>query len=282
MPDTWDGNPTRTAPPNLPSARTSVQAQQRVQLPVPVPPKRRASRTIMILGFFAIAAVTAAAASIAWNLTTPSRPQPAPSASAARSAPKPTPAPTSAPVAAPTASATQAAPKPKPKAPPIPDDTTQCFAALLPEKAFGRYKTKLDKACEKSYAYDAMLVVKTAVVRAGGSYTITPAMQEWSNMGWFENAAFAAMRAHCCPDAPALKAPKKLAHCKMEEALAYIANAIDDDKEMEIATDKYFKAAKCIARRGGAGAWGRFDAPSGGEVKYFNKVFERIKKARGR
>lgn len=235
----------------------------------------------MVLGFLAIAAVTAAAASIAWNLTTPTRSQPAPSATLSRSAAPSPPAPRPAPAPAVSASASASGSAAK-SPPPIPKEARQCFATLLPDKAFGPYKTKLDKACTKSYAYDAMLVVKTAVVRAGGSYTITPAMQEWSNMGWFENAAFAAMRAHCCPDAEALKAPQRLAQCEMEEALAYIANAIDDDEEMKVATDKYYAAAKCIARRGGAGAWGRFDAPYGGEVKYFNKVFERIQKARGR
>jgi serine/threonine-protein kinase len=241
----------------------------------------------MILGFLAIVAVTAAAASIAWNLTTPSSPKPAPTAPTA-STPSPAPASRGSTAGSPTTatstatSASASSPSGPSKPAPIPDDEAKCFESLLPKNAFGRYEPKLDKACSKKYAYDAMLVVKTAIVRAGGSYTVTPAMQEWSNMGWFETAAFAAMRAHCCPDAPALKAPKRQAMCKMEEALAYITNAIDDEKEMKDALKKFYEGARCVARRGGGPAWGRFDAPYGGEEKYFDKIYQRIRKARGK
>ncbi len=153
---------------------------------------------------------------------------------------------------------------------------------MLPKNAYGGIKNNLDKACTKAQAYDAMLVVKTAVVRAGRSYRVTSAMKEWSKLGWFETAAFAVMRAHCCPDAAALKAPRRLARCRMKEALAHLADGIDSDPKTQAAADAFADAARCIARRGGGGSWGRFTAPYGSEKVYFNKVYGRLKKARGR
>lgn len=232
----------------------------------------------MVLGFIAVVAVTAAAASIAWKLTTPGASEPASSASVAP--PDPAPPPPPAPVATASASAS-AKPAPAPP-PPVPSDTAVCFATMLPEKAFGHFQPKLDRLCSDTRAYNTMLYLKAAIVRAGGSMAVTPAMDEWSKLGWFETAAFAAMRAHCCPDAPALRTGETLSRCKMEEALAYIANAVDDDARMKEATEQYALAARCIALAGGGYAWGRYSAPYGGEEVFFNRVYDRLKKARGR
>lgn len=286
MPDSWDirmsmQRPAAPPPPGAigprrgPAPAPPSAASRRL---VPVRRARRGSRTVMVLGFIAVVAVTAAAASIAWKLTTPEPSEPASSASVSEPGvpPPPAPEPTT------TATARVSAPKPAPPPPPIPTDTAACFATMLPEKPFGHFKPKLDRLCTDTRAYNTMLYLKAAIVRAGGSMAVTPAMDEWSKLGWFETAGFAAMRAHCCPDAPALTTGSKLSRCKMEEALAYIANAVDDDTRMKEATVHYAEAARCIALAGGGYAWGRYSVPYGGEEVFFNRVYDRMKKARGR
>lgn len=281
--------------PMPPSVRAAASAPRPPAVPTlrPVPARRRGRRTVMVLGVMAMVAVTAASAAIAWKLTTPEasgKASSAPSASGPAGASAPTPAsasgaapPQTPPSAAPSArsSAPPPAPPTAPPAPP-PKDTAACFAAMLPEQAFGRYEPKLDRLCTDTRAYQGMLEIKTAIVRAGGSYTITPAMAEWSKLGWFETAAYAAMRAHCCPDGKALKAGGSLGRCKMDEALAYVANAIDDEAKLEQALGAYREAARCIALAGGGYAWGRLDAPYGGEEVYFKRIYARMKQARGR
>jgi hypothetical protein len=152
----------------------------------------------------------------------------------------------------------------------------------LPDGAFGGYQPNLDGACTEARAFPATLLLKAAIVRTGGLTVVTPAMAEWSRLGWFETAAFAVMRAQCCQDAPALTTPSKVEKCKMEEALAWMTNALDDDKAMDEAARAYADAARCVAKSGKSNLFQRFGPPVGGEERYFARIYDRIKKARGR
>lgn len=272
MPDSWD-------------LRFSRQGAPRVAPPMPAAqPRRRQSRLILVLGVLAVLAATAGAAAVAWHFTTP-EPTPSPEPTVA-AIPSPAPAPDgTGPAASASAeaasSASAASSSSATPPPPVPQDERACFAQLMPEDAFGDTEPDLAGACTGRDAYATTLVLKSAVVAAGGN-GVTEAMREWSRLGWYETAAFTAMRAHCCPDAEALTVSNHYAVCQLEEALAYITNAIDDEAKMKEALDDYHAAVICLTGKGWAGAFGRGGAPYGGERVGFARVMERIDEARGR
>jgi serine/threonine-protein kinase len=126
-----------------------------------------------------------------------------------------------------------------------------------------------------------MLKLKSAVVSSGGGNT-TAAMREWSKLGWHELAAFAVMRAHCCPGAPALTAPSETKACNLEAALAALAGALDDGKAMEKALREYRTAVDCLADKGHSSLFGRSGPPQGGELQYIEQLLGRVRKQRAR
>lgn len=273
MPESWD-------------LRYSRQGAPKVPLPMPgAPPRRRQPRLILVLGVLAVIAATAGAAAVAWHFTTPepaTTPEPTVAATTPASEPDragPAGSATATTTAAASTSATSSA-SAKPPAPP-PKDERSCFAQLMPDDAFGDTTPNLKGACTGRDAYATTLVLKSAVVAAGGN-GVTEAMREWSKLGWYETAAFTAMRAHCCPDAEALTVSSHYAVCQLEEALAYVTNAIDDEAKMKEALDDYHAAVICLTGKGWAGAFGRGGAPYGGERVHFARVMERIDDARGR
>ena len=133
-------------------------------------------------------------------------------------------------------------------------------------------------------AYDAkhgtMVKLKSEVVRAGG-HGVSDGMKEWSQLGWYEVAAFAVMRTHCCPDAAALVVrQRKIGQCRLEESLAWLANAIDDDDDMQQAVRAYTNAVRCITSKGYAESFGQYELPKGGELTIFDRILQRIRKLR--
>ena len=283
LPDSWDVH-RREREPSVGAATVA-----------PPPHHRRPPYLVLVVGGAAVLLATVAAAAIAWQLTEhPSEgravaasvapvPSPPVSSPVAPTAAAPTPTVPTASVgasaaAAPTASAsasTSAAPVEVPASP------GECFASLLPEGALGDPPPDLSGSCKGEDGYASMLKLKAALVRVGGG-AVTPAMSEWSILGWHETAAFAIMRAHCCPDAPVLKVSETFAKCRMDESLAYLVNALDDDDKMREAREAYRAAAKCIAGSGWGGSFNQYGFPHDGELKSLDRIWARVRKARGR
>lgn len=268
MPESWD-------------ARRSARVAPVVSKPPPS--ARGGNRSIMVLAVLAVISTTTAAGVITWRFTSPPARPGSPSAPSPVTAVAPSVAGATSQQRRATTSvavARETAPTPS-EPPPVPRDKAACFAGLLPEGAFGATHPNLDSSCSGRRAYQTMLLFKSEIVRAGGT-ELTPAMVEWSKLGWFEMATFAAMRAHCCPDERALSVPAMFARCRLEESLAYITNALDDDAAMRGALDDYTKAARCVASHGWSDAFGQGGAPYGGELVYVERIIGRISEARGR
>jgi hypothetical protein len=194
-----------------------------------------------------------------------------------RPAPPPKPRPTTTATASATSSATAS------KAslpPPAPENPTLCFAQLMAPDAFGEISVDVSFCCEETAAYGTTIKLKSEVVRAGG-HGVSDGMKEWSQLGWYEMAAFAVMRTHCCPDAPALVVGHaKIAPCRLEESLAWMANAIDDGDDMQQAVLAYTNAVRCITSKGYSESFGQYDLPQGGELTIIDRILQRIAKLR--
>ncbi|MBW2452992.1 MAG: hypothetical protein JRI68_00700 [Deltaproteobacteria bacterium] len=164
--------------------------------------------------------------------------------------------------------------------PPAPDNPTLCFEQLMPPDAFGKLSVDVAYCCVETAAYGTTVKLKSEVVRAGG-HGVSEAMKEWSQLGWYEMAAFAVMRTHCCPDSPALVVrQRKIERCQLAESLAWLANAIDDEEDMQQAVLAYTKAVRCITSKGYSESFGQYYLPQGGELTIFDRILQRILKLR--
>jgi eukaryotic-like serine/threonine-protein kinase len=258
MPDSWDPRASGRPP---------------LQQPPGGPPRRRGpSTTLVVVGVGCVCLLTAGAAGIAWHLTAPPPSTTTVPVTVETSAPA-TAAASTRPTARPTSStkATATAAPPRPAA----DDASACFAGLFPADAFLSTQS-LGRLCTATDAYRGMLDLKTALVRA---HDVTEAMREWSKLGWYEIAAFALARAHCCPDSGALTVASRWSSCRLEETLAWLANALDDEAARKDALAKFEDAAQCITRGGGAPQFGQAGAPYA-QPDAFRTILERLRKAR--
>ena len=71
-------------------------------------------------------------------------------------------------------------------------------------------------------------------------------MKIFAKIGWYDMAAFAVVRAGCCPDAPPLTLDRLAESCpKMDEALREIGEAVVAVKPPEAALKKYTDAIHC-------------------------------------
>lgn len=277
VPDSWD-------------ARFSAPAAPKVEVAAPTRPAS-VHPGLWWLAAAMVLAVTALAGLLAWKLTseTAADPgvkreweakapevsgEPPPRPSVAARAPRPTSAPSV--TAAPSTTVTGSASAEPTRASPA--DVGACFAGLLPPDAFPTKRPDLRILCTERDAYRTMLRLKSELVRTGGR-EVTEAMREWSQLGWYETAAFALMRAHCCPDAPPLAVPSVVAGCGMQDVLADLGRAVGTPGQERQAVTRFGDAARCIAAKGYPDLFGRDGPPYGGEVAFFERVLERVRRA---
>ncbi len=271
IPDAWDADFEQQASSPGPSPQQAQVDRS------PEPPNLVGARVVLAAAIVLLLCVVAGG--VAWQLSSPST-QPLPSATGSAATPEPLSAPAPRTATAASRARPSAAPKaserPAPKRPQTP---SSCITSLLPDDAFGPRQPDLSARCRDRRAYPGALRLKSALVAAAGPTKVTEATREWSKLGWYEIAAYALLRSECCPDAKALVAPKLIRACKLEGALAWIANA-SDHKEMDRAAEAFHKAARCIALSGAAEIFGREGPPYGGERKYFDQIAARVRKAR--
>ncbi len=114
---------------------------------------------------------------------------------------------------------------------------------------------------------------------SGSGGRVSGGMKEWGMLGIFELAAVAAMRGHCCPDAPPLDVPA-VASCKpFSETLGAIAAAAkpgSPDRALDDAIAGFDEDARCVIRSDQAKAFGDYGPLGGGEGTTLDKTIARI------
>jgi hypothetical protein len=154
---------------------------------------------------------------------------------------------------------------------------------MLPPETFGAAAPDLSFVCADRRAFQGATALEAEIVKAaGGASTVTVAMDEWSRLGWYQLAAYALMRGHCCPDAQGLKVPEAMAPCKLEAALCWLPNALGDPGELVKALASFGRAASCLSQTGLAEQLGQQGPPSGGETAYLERLLARIRRDRAR
>ncbi len=97
------------------------------------------------------------------------------------------------------------------------------MAGYLPDGAFGK-APELEWLCSETDPRAGADKLRVAVVTGAPKGPPTEAMKIFSRIGWYDMAAFAVVRAGCCPEAPPLSLPDS--KCDMATALRSVGEAV--------------------------------------------------------
>ena len=168
-------------------------------------------------------------------------------------------------------------------APPPAIDPAQCLTTMFPEDTFAAPPAELAFVCDEKRIVKGASRVKEVVVKAGTG-RVSGGMKEWAVLGHYGVAAFASIRARCCPGSAPLEIPELPSTCEpMAAALDAVGRASvagASDEAATAATDGFRKSLSCALRGGPKNLFGDHPAPGGGEVTTFRKTLDRARKQR--
>ena len=151
-----------------------------------------------------------------------------------------------------------------------------CVAGYLPKGAFGK-APELDWLCSETDPRVGGEKLHSAVVAGAPRGTTTDAMKIFAKIGWYDMAAFAVVRAGCCPDAPPLVIPKLSDSCtKMDESLREVGEAVVAMKPVEPALKKYTESIHCELNLSRGVVLRRKERPAGGEDTAFLELVKKL------
>lgn len=187
-----------------------------------------------------------------------------PSGASATTTPQPAPASASTPE--PTSTSTAASSPPPSSPPQEPKDPTACIGDALATE-------DIDYAfvCGQTNPLKASGKIKSTLVR-NGKGLVTDAMRQWAGLGWYEMAAFAMLRAHCCPAGEPLAYNFVLA-CPLDEAINELDTAVrtGERETIDAAIKRYSKEARCLDQFGQSRNMGR-DGPPGSGIAALRRL----------
>jgi len=148
-----------------------------------------------------------------------------------------------------------------------------CIDSFIAGGAFPHAQPDVSFVCTETNPYKGAQRFKGALV-VGSARKATPAMREWSRLGWFEMAAFAVIQGRCCAAPPVLAGPKVVARCQLDAALLQLGGAAKQAGGMEDAIKAYVAAISCIGDLGAVQIFGQERGLLGGwERNAFDKLF---------
>ena len=161
-------------------------------------------------------------------------------------------------------------------------DVGACLVNLFPEDSFAEgAHPKLEVVCRENDPRKGAQKVHEALVIAGMGRTVSDGMREWAVMGWYELAAFAAVRGRCCPDPTPLELPPSPGTCNsMQDALNAVAKAARPgakEPEQQDSLNAFRKSLSCMLKSGKSKPFGSYPKPAGGEDTAFMKTVERTR-----
>jgi hypothetical protein len=147
-----------------------------------------------------------------------------------------------------------------------------CTASYLPRGAFGK-APDVEFLCTETDPRVGAGKLHAAVMTAAPKGPPTEAMKIFARIGWYDMAAFAVVRAGCCPDAPPLALAD--AKCGMDATLRQIGEAVIASKDVKEPLKAYTDSIHCELNRGGK--WlRRAERPAGGEDTAFLELLKTL------
>ncbi len=127
-----------------------------------------------------------------------------------------------------------------------PAEVAACTARWFPAETFHAGQD-LSFVCSVPDPREAAKRMRRRVVVASRG-VLTPGMSEWSRLGWYQLAAVAVVRGHCCPNQVAFELPQLRACPRLDGALDSLAEAVHAEVDPKAAVAGFETAAECAWR----------------------------------
>jgi|GEM_PF-2824198 len=144
------------------------------------------------------------------------------------------------------------------------DATATCIATFLPEGALAK------QASLGGYCSAGDLRHATKLLR--GAFASAPS--KWSELGWFELAALATLRAGCCTNATKISWPVTSADCpSMADTLDALGRAVSSTQKADAEIARFKEAAHCELTKGKPDLSRPSAEPSADAERKFRELF---------
>jgi len=157
------------------------------------------------------------------------------------------------------------------------DKVSSCVMGYLPKNTFGSapdFSGLCDQVDPRSGADKLRVAIVASAPKTGGA---TEAMKIFARIGWYDMAAFAVVRAGCCPDAKALELPEASKTCSsMAAALQEVGTEVVANHPAEEPLKKYTAAIHCELNVGRGQVFRKAERPAGGEDSAFLELVKAI------
>lgn len=157
------------------------------------------------------------------------------------------------------------------------DKVSSCVVGYLPKNTFGS-APDFSGLCELTDPRAGADKLRVAIVgSAPKTAGATDSMKIFARIGWYDMAAFAVVRAGCCPDAKPLELPEPGKACgDMAEALRGVGQEVVSNHPAEEPLKKYTAAIHCELNLGRGQLFRKAERPAGGEDTAFLELVKAI------
>jgi hypothetical protein len=127
------------------------------------------------------------------------------------------------------------------------DATATCVSTFLPEGALSK-QANLAAYCAAGDLRQGMKLLRSSFATSGAS---AGSPKGWNELGWFELAALATLRAGCCSSATKITWPATSTDCpSLAEALEALGRAVSSSQKAEAEIAQFKQAAHCELTKG--------------------------------
>jgi len=150
------------------------------------------------------------------------------------------------------------------------DSVTTCIAGFLPENTFMK-QANLGTFCPATDLRQAMKDVRAAFSNSPGG---AGAPKGWNELGWFEFAALATLRAGCCTNLPKFVWPSGSPDCPpLGDALDSLGKAVSSTQDVDAAITRFKESAHCEVTKGKPDLSRPTAEPSASSERIFREIF---------
>jgi hypothetical protein len=157
------------------------------------------------------------------------------------------------------------------------DKLSSCVMGYLPKNTFGTapdFSGVCDQTDPRAGADKLRVAVVASAPKTGGA---TDAQKVFARMGWYDMAAFAVVRAGCCPDAKPLSLPEPSKGCdSMADALSEVGKEVVATHPAEEPLKKYTSTIQCEIKLGRGATFRKAERPAGGEDTAFLELVKAV------
>jgi len=157
------------------------------------------------------------------------------------------------------------------------DKVSSCVIGYLPKNTFGS-APDFSGICEQADPRAGADKLRVAIVASAPKGSApTDAQKIFARIGWYDMAAYAVVRAGCCPDAKPLELPEASKSCgNMAEALREVGQEVVANHPAEEPLKKYTAAIQCEISSGRGAIFRKAERPAGGEDSAFLELVKAV------